>query len=484
MKEFILIAWRNLWRNKRRTLITISSIFFAVFFAILMRSFQLGTYNHMINNMVTQFSGHLQIQDKEYYDNQTINYSLPYTDSLKNQLKNNDQINNFFPRIQTGTLASSGENSKVAVIMGVNYQKENDLVNIPDKIIRYYLDSTTVKKIAKNMDKKNSKIFLKYKNKVYCKKEDLREDLYADGLDTSKYIKKIYKKTKLPKVKKNFNNVLVGYKLAQYLELGIGDSIIMIGQGFRGASAVGKFEINGLLKFPMDGFNNRFVYMPLHKTQKFLSAYELNSNSDTTFFVNYIAINTIHQASIRNKDYERIMDVKVNIEDKLNNNMLTVVGWHNLNKDMLQGLQMDNVSGKIMIFVLYLIIAFGVLGTVMMMIAERKREFGVMMAVGMKRRLLSLIVTLEMFFMGIIAAIAGIIVTAPIIWYGHKNPIRFRGEMAEGLENFNMEPILPFQSFDIYILSQVGIVSIIVVAVLMYALLKIKSLKVISALRA
>ncbi len=84
MKEIIKISWRNLWRNKRRTIITISSIFFAFFYAILMRSFQIGTYNVLIDNTVSQFSGHLQIQDKSYFDEQTIDYAIPFTDDFKN----------------------------------------------------------------------------------------------------------------------------------------------------------------------------------------------------------------------------------------------------------------------------------------------------------------------------------------------------------------------------------------------------------------
>ena len=437
----------------------------------------------MIDNMVTQFSGHLQIQDKEYIDHQVIDYSLAYTDSIIKILENNPNVDFYFPRIQTGALASSGNNSKVAITMGVDFKKENDLINLRKNIAKYYLDSITVNRIAKKMDDKNSTVFLKYKNKAYSNKENLADDLFADGLDTAKYIQEIFDSSKLPKVKftEYGNDVLIGYKLAQYLELTLGDSIILVGQGFRGATAVGKYKISGLLNFPTDAFNDRFVYMPLHTAQMFLSAYEVNA--DTTFYVNYVAINTVFQASIRNGDYQRILNVKTEIEEKLVDEYLTVVGWKNLNKDLIQGIEMDNSGGKIMIFVLYLIISFGVLGTVMMMIQERKREFGVMMAVGMKRNKLSLIIAFEMFFMGFIATLAGIIVTAPIIWYGYNNPVRLHGEMADAMDMYNIEPVLPFQLFDTYILSQIGIVVIIVAAVLVYALLKIRKLKVISALR-
>jgi len=482
----IKIAWRNLWRNKRRTLITISSIFFAVFIAILMRSFQLGSYNHMIDNMITQFTGHLQIQDKEYLDNPSIDYSVAFTDSIKQILDENEHVDFYFPRIQTGALASSGNDSKVAIIMGVDYQKENDLIDLKKNIARYYISSSIFNKIVSNMDNKNAQLFEKYKDKVFSNLENLCEDLFADGIDTSKYLKTIIEESKLPEV--SFNkygeDVLIGYKIAQFLELELGDSIVLLGQGFHGSSAVGKFKIGGYIKFPSDAFNDRFIYMPIHTAQTFMSAYELNNNSDTTYYVNYIAVNTIYQASMRTADYKKMLNVKQEIEDKFDDELLTVVGWHNLNKDLIQGIEMDNVGGKVMIFVLYLIIAFGVLGTVMMMIAERKREFGVMMAIGMKRKRLSIIVSLEMFFLGLIAAVLGIILTAPIIWYGNKFPVRLQGETAHAMDIYNMEPVLPFQFFDTYIIAQLLVVVFIVAIALVYALFKIRKMKVISALRA
>lgn len=66
------LARRNIWRNKRRTLITAASIFFAVFFAVIMRSMQLGTYAEMIKNVVSSYTGHIQIHKKGYWNDKII----------------------------------------------------------------------------------------------------------------------------------------------------------------------------------------------------------------------------------------------------------------------------------------------------------------------------------------------------------------------------------------------------------------------------
>lgn len=486
MKEIIKIAWRNLWRNKRRTMITVSSIFFALFYAIIMNSFQLGTYNLMINNTVTQYSGHLQIQDKEYMDNPIIDYSIPYTNSIKKVLDDNEKVDYYFPRLQSGALASSGPTSKISMVMGVDYQTEVDLIGLDKRVVRYYLDSLIVNDLIMEMDEENAAVLLKYNERLFNSKEDIREELYAGGLDTAKYIQEIYEKTKLPEVKFNKfgDEVLVGYKLAQYLELNQGDSIILIGQGFRGTTAVGKYKIAGFLQFPLDDFNRMAVYMPLHTAQMFISAYELDENLDTTFYVNYIAINTTYQASIRQQDYDRILKVKNEIESGLEDKMLTVVGWRNLNKKMIETIEVGQGKTFIFVFILYLVIGFGVLGTVMMLLNERKREFGVMLALGMKRRILALIISFELIFIGLIAIISGIAVTTPILWLASENPFRLRGDMAVALAKMNMEPVLKFQPMGTFVFDQVAVIAFIVGFVLVYALMKIRKLKVISSMRA
>ena len=78
----ILLAWRNLWRNKRRTLITVASVFFGVLLSTLMSSMQEGSYSSMIDNIVKFYSGYIQIQNEEYWENKTINNSMEPTQEL------------------------------------------------------------------------------------------------------------------------------------------------------------------------------------------------------------------------------------------------------------------------------------------------------------------------------------------------------------------------------------------------------------------
>ncbi|MBK6284754.1 MAG: hypothetical protein IPF54_20870 [Draconibacterium sp.] len=76
MKTNLKLAWRNLWRNRRRTIIAISSIVFSVLLASWMRSMQEGSYDSMIENSVKFYSGYLQVQDTAYWEERTLDNSF------------------------------------------------------------------------------------------------------------------------------------------------------------------------------------------------------------------------------------------------------------------------------------------------------------------------------------------------------------------------------------------------------------------------
>ena len=75
---YLILAWRNIWRNKRRSLITIGSITFAVLLACVMRSMQLGSYERMIENAARFYTGYIQIHENGYWDDKTIDNSFEF----------------------------------------------------------------------------------------------------------------------------------------------------------------------------------------------------------------------------------------------------------------------------------------------------------------------------------------------------------------------------------------------------------------------
>ena len=71
------MAWRNIWRNPRRTVLTVSAITFASVLLVFMLSFQFGSYETMINTSVKISTGHLQVQAQKYQEKKSIRFVIP-----------------------------------------------------------------------------------------------------------------------------------------------------------------------------------------------------------------------------------------------------------------------------------------------------------------------------------------------------------------------------------------------------------------------
>jgi len=482
MKEYLKLAWRNIWRNKRRTLITSASIFFAVFFALVMRSFQLGSYDSMIKNIIESYSGYIQIQGLDYFDEPLIDNSIPYGKELEKTILSEKNIKMVIPRFQAHGLATNGESSKFAAVIGIDVEKENQINKLENKLVRYRITSKAIEilKNEKNFPDDIIEMLTKYENASYSNTQRLLLDIILSEKEQELYLKTIEEVTAFEGkyLTENSTGVLVADRLAKYLNLNIGDSIIIMSQGFQGVSAAGIYPIEGILKFPSPEFDNTMIYMPLKQAQLLYSAYETNENMvDTTFYVSYLSLN------VKNSDDSDVINSTKNLNSLIDNSIYKALNWKEFNKELVQQINSDSMSGVVMLALLYLIIGFGVFGTVLMMTKERQREFGVMIAVGMQKRKLEIIVIIEMIIVGFIGVLSGIVASIPVILTGYYYPISLKGQMATMMEEYNMEPIMPMAWFDTYFINQTTVVLIIVILASLYPVLKIGKLKVINALR-
>ncbi len=471
--KLIKIARRNLWRNKRRTAITSASILFAVFFALIMRSFQLGFYDHMIKNAIESFSGFLQVQHIEYQDDPSLENTFLVTDSLVQLLEKTDGIKAVVPRVESFALASSGNQTKGALIIGIDPVKETALSNPANLIVQHRMTNEVLEQLKKDQRlpdqiKQNLNLIA---NKSYSNTGTIAMDLDLDEAKDKASLKLIGEISQFPGryLTADDDGALVSDRLSKYLNLSVGDTLILFGQGYHGATAADLYPVRGIVKIANPELDNKLIYLNLSSAQYFLGL----ENRVTTLAIN------LHDNGDKN-----MLTTENKLNSLIKDETMVVKNWKEFNKVLAQQIEGDNQSGQAFMALLYFIIFFGIFGTVLMMIYERKREFGVLISIGMKRSRLAFILIFEMIFMGILGVFAGTALGLPLLWILHNNPVHLTGDMAQIMEDMGFEAVMPLAWIDMYVLWQGLIVTLMVVLSCLYPLRKVLKMKAIDALRA
>ncbi len=403
---YTTLAWRNIWRNKRRSLITIFSITFAVLLACVMRSMQLGSYGRMIENSVRFYTGYIQIHEDGYWDDKVVDNSFIYDPEKLSEVNQLKGVQTFVPRLESFALSSFKSQTKGALVMGVDPERENDLTRVKSKLV----------------------------DGSYLKSDD--------------------------------EGILVSQGLANYLKANVGDTIVLLGQGYHGANAAGLFPVRGIVKFAMPQQNNQLVYMNLAKAQWFYAADQL-----------------ITSVALVIDDPDDAPKITQQIKKIYSGESYEVMDWKELVPDLVQSIELDNISGKVMLWILYLVIGFGMFGTYLMMTAERQYEFGVMISVGMKRLQLQTIVLLEITMMTAIGVLVGIMLSLPALTYFHFNPIYFGEEAAKAIEKFGVEAVYAFSLDPVIFTNQAYAIFIMAIVLAGYPIWSIHKMKPVESMR-
>ena len=473
MKEEIRIAWRNLWRNHRRTLITSASVFFAVFFAVVMRSIQLGSYNHMINNVIESFTGFLQVQHEDFHDSPTLENSFEYDASMMTAISGLEDVVSVTPQLESFTLASNGLQTKGVMVMGIDPERERHFSDPEQKLVKYRITEEAVAHLEEGGHIPESLMKKVEENlgRSYSSSERLAMELSLSPEDDKELMQAIGESTREENayLETDDEGILIGDKLAGFLKVEAGDSVILMGQGYRGVSATGIFPVRGIMKVPSPELDNKLVVMSLPAAQKLFGA----GGRVTSLVVN-----------LTGKSDRTVNKARESINGLLEEEDITTMTWYELNPILHQQIEGDNQSGIAMLIILYFIIFFGIFGTVLMMVSERKREFGVLVAIGMQKKKLERIIAIEMLLLGALGLAAGLLASAPVILYFYYNPLVLTGDIARMMADWGWEAVMPTAWFGAYYFWQAGIVALMVLLATIYPLRKIGKLEVVEALKA
>lgn len=345
------MAWRNIWRNPRRTLLTIAAVTFACVILVFMLSFQLGSYEAMINTSVKVSTGHLQVQARGYIDDKDMRIVIPNPRRIANLLDSVEGVEAYTFRANGFSLVSSNERTYGVMITGIDPVKEASVSNL----------------------------------KALVRKGEYLQENDSYG-------------------------VIVGQLLAENMKVGVGDELTVLGQGADGSVAAAIVFVRGIYESGIPEMDRNVVLMRLSDFQDVFSMRD-----------------SVHEAVIIAESLTKVFGVKARVADELSelkdDGDLKVLDWMEIMPGLLQGIEMDLVSGLIMYAILIVVVAFSIFNTFLMAIFERTREFGVLMAIGTTPQRLTRLVLLESVCMTIIGIGVGMVIGSLVTLYFQRNGI-------------------------------------------------------------
>jgi putative ABC transport system permease protein len=338
------LAWRNVWRHPRRTVLNVISIAFASLVMVFLLSFQLGTYATMKENILRTLDGFAQVQPPDYKDNPDIRKVIAHPAAMLKRLQAIDGVTAAAPRARSYAILSNGEKSVAAALVGVDPAQETRVSRLNHTI---------------------------------------HQGRYLQADDTA--------------------DIVLGSSLARNLHVGVGDTVSMLGQARDGSVAADVLKVVGIFHTGTPEIDRQFAEIPL-------SRFQISFAMDS-------AINLIVLSGPTLAEVTRALP---RVRKALSDTHLQVFDWQVLQPGLDAAISLDLNTSMLWYVSLVVVVVFIILNTLLMSVLERTREFGVLLAVGMRPSLLGRMIWLELGLLALLGLVLGMALgSAATLVYAH-----------------------------------------------------------------
>jgi len=346
------MACRNIFRHKRRTILTSMSMIAGFSLAVIFIGWSDGAYNNIIKTFTANRLGHIQIHEKNYLERPSLYKTIEEIPRIKEILGQVEEVQSWAPRLFSSGLVSIEDKSAGVRIIGIDPQKETATTHFDKKIIE-----------GRNFSPSPS------------------------------------------------HEAIIGKGLAKILKAQINDEIVIISQAADGSIANDLYTIIGFSSSGDDVSDRISFYLHLKDAQDLL-----------------VLDGRIHEIAITIDHLSQVPKITRLIEMDLDNPELEVEPWQVFANSFYQAMKADKQGMWIMLVIIVVIVAVGVLNTVLMSVLERRREYGLLKAVGTKPKDIIRLVLLE------VTVLAGVsILLGALLGFGANTLLSNHGiKLGEG----------------------------------------------------
>ena len=367
----ISVSWRNIWRNRTRSLVILTAIGLGIFVGVFAVAFMLGWVNQRLDSVINTEVSHLQIHHPRYLESREIDNYIPEAGQMLTGISGMEHVKAASARLLVNCMIASAETGAGIRLNGIDPQKERLVTDIHEKIT---------------------------------------EGDYFEG-DAS-------------------NLVVIGEKLAERLNVGLRSRVVITLAEMDGTLTGGAFRVAGIYKTANTAFDETTVFVPYTGLRDLLK----------------IEDGAAHQVAV--------LLGEDNMEDRVAGKLrerwegVEVMTW----TDLMPEAQLLHEQMALMMYIfvgiILLALAFGIVNTMLMVIIERTKELGMLMAVGMNRVRVFGMVVLESVFLCLTGGAAGMVLALLGTAVTGRTGINISA-WAEGLEAMGFDSVVyPQIGFD------------------------------------
>lgn len=399
------IAWRNIWRNKIRSLVIMLSVAIGLFAGIAVLALYRGMMNSRVRTVIYAETGHIQIHHREFRKDYEAQYSLGHTEKMLGDLQKDAAVRFVASRTITQGMLATTTGSAGVQINGINMAMENKVSGLSQKI---------------------------------------RE---GKGFDPNKQ-----------------NQLLIGKKLADKMKLKPGGKLVLTFTDADANLISAAFRVAAIYQSENTPMDERNVYVQQTKLNEALN---LGKEAHEIALILQQDAMTLSTAQRLQQQYPGLL----------------VEPWQNLSPETELMIDTVDITSYIIIGIILFALAFGIVNTMLMAILERTQEIGVMMALGMNRFRLFLLVFLETVFLTLIGTPVGLGIAWIVTAYYNRHGLNLENMGKEMMSSFGFSTLI-YPEFPIEKLAAImGIVLFTALASCIYPAIKALQLQPIEALR-
>jgi len=345
------MAFRNIFRQKRRSLLTALTMLGGYILAAMGIGFMDGTFNSIVDSFTRSRLGHIQVHARGYLNRPSLNKVIPDYRAIGRIIDRAPEAEAWAPRVYSAGLASVGERTDAARIIGIDPVRETRTTHFDRKITRGRSFSAGASK-----------------------------------------------------------EIILGTGLAQSLRTSLGDEVVLVSQAADGSLANDIYRLVGLAETGDMAGDRTTMYLHIDDARELL-----------------VLDDTVHEVVVISRSLKKVLTLNSFLRGQLGSFPVDVLPWQEFAKSFYNAMQADSRGHQVMLLILFIIVAIGVLNTALMSVLERRREYGVLRALGTRPKQIFRLIILEVMLLAGISIVLGFAVSLSVNSYISQHQIPITG---------------------------------------------------------